>query len=172
MVLPMKKWVIGLLACCSVLGGCNTNRIAKLEKENADLKARIEQQSATTAYDLQAKCSKDARSWFSENWLADKDTILLNYTNHYSAKQNKCFILVEYHYHSHLAAPGGDSWTNDINLYDVYENAKYAQFDENHYEYWKPKYSTGDEVITCEVSGTKCKTGQEFNHLVGQYLND
>lgn len=169
----MKKWVeVGLLACSFLVAGCDADRIAKLEKENADLKAMVEKQNAAAAYDLQAKCSKDARMWFNENWSSDKDTILLDFTNHYNVKQNKCFILVEYHYNSRLAGPGGDSWTNDMNLYDVYENSRYAQFDENHYTYWKPKYSTGDEVITCEVSGTQCKTGQEFNNLVGQYMND
>ena len=169
-VLPMKKWVgIGFLACCSVIVGCDADRIAKLEKENADLKATVETRHAATAFDLQAKCAKDARVWFNENWAPDKDTILLNFTNHYSAKLNRCFILVESHYNSRLA---WESWTNDMDLYDVYENSEYAQFGENHYTYWKPKYSTGDEVITCEVSGTKCKTGGEFNNLVGQYMND
>ncbi len=123
-------------------------------------------------YDLQTKCAKNAQTWFRENWPADKDTILLNFTAHYSAEFNKCVILVEYHYNSRLAAPGGESWTNDMNLCDVYENSKYAQFDENHYTYWKPKYSTGDEVISCTVSRKQCKTGEEFNNLVSQYMTD
>lgn len=136
------------------------------------MKAEVDRQTTIVNYDLQAKCAKDARTWFGENWLPDKDTILLNYTDHYDAKLNKCFILVEYHYNSRLAGPGGDSWTNDMGLFDVYENAKYAQFNENHYTYMKPKSSTGDEVITCEVSGTQCKTGAEFNGLIRQYMDD
>lgn len=169
----MKKWVeIGLLACCFLVAGCDADRIAKLERENADLKAMVEKQNAATAYDLQAKCAKDARVWFNGNWPADKDTILLDFTDHYSAKLNKCFILVEYHYNSHLAGPGGDSWTNDMNLYDVYENSKYAEFGENHYSYSKPELRTGQEVITCDVSGTKCKTGAEFDDLVRPFMND
>ena len=167
-----KRMAIGLLTFCILVAGCDADRIAKLEKENADLKAKVEKQSLVVDYDLQAKCAKAARTWFRENWPADKDTILLNFTDHYSAKFNKCFILVEYHYNSRLAAPGGESWTNDMNLYDVYENSKYAQFDENHYTYWKPKYSTGDEVISCTVSGKQCKTGEEFNNLVSQYMTD
>lgn len=164
------KLAIGLLACCTLLAGCDTDRIAKLEKENADLKAKVEKQSIVVDYDLQAKCAKDARSWFNENWSRDKDTILLDFTNHYNAKQNKCFILVEYHYKSNFAGPGGDSWTNDMSLTDIYENSKYAGFDENHYTYYKPQFNTHDEVISCNVAGTKCKTGDEFNNLVSHYM--
>jgi hypothetical protein len=166
------KLAIGLLTCCALLAGCDADRIAKLEKENADLKAKVEKQSLIDNYDLQAKCAKDARVWFKENWSADKDTILLDYTNHYNAKLNKCFVLVEFHYNSHFAGPGGDSWTNNMDLTDVYENSKYAHFAENHYTYRKPEFSTHAEVISCDVLGNKCKTGEEFNNLVGHYVND
>src|SRR5579862_6348364 len=122
----MKKLVIGLLACCALVAGCDTDRVAKLEKENADLKAKVEKQSAAVDYDLQAKCSKDARTWFNENWSADKDTTLLTFVNHYDAKLNKCFVLVEYHYKSDFARPGGNSWTKEVSLTDVYQNARLA----------------------------------------------
>jgi hypothetical protein len=74
------KLAIGLLTCCALLAGCEADRVAKLEKENADLKAKVEKQNTALDYDLQAKCSKDA--------------VLLDFTNHYDAKLNKCFILV------------------------------------------------------------------------------
>jgi hypothetical protein len=166
------KLVIGLLTCCILLAGCDADRIAKLEKENAELKAKIEKQSLVADYDHQAKCAKDARSWFNENWSRGKNTIILDFTNHYNVKLNKCFILVEHHYNSHLASSGGDSWTNDMSITDVYENSTYAQFTENHYIYWKPKYSEGEEVITCSVGGATCKTGEEFNDLIRPHMND
>src|SRR5947209_5291592 len=80
---------------------CDTNRVAKLEKDNLALRAQVqklEQQPASL--DLQAKCSKDAKQWFVSNWQSspDPNTILLTFINHYNSKQNKCFILVEYHY--------------------------------------------------------------------------
>ncbi len=169
----MKKWVvIGFLTSCLFVAACDTDRLAKLEKENADLKAKVEKQSTVADYDLQAKCSKDARAWFNENWSGDKDTILLTFTNHYSSKLNRCFILVEYHYNSRLAGPGGESWTNAMSLTDVYENAKYAEFDENHYTYYKPQFSTHQEVITCVVQGKKCQAGAEFNNLVSPFMNN
>lgn len=42
----MEKWFLGLLICCSALVGCDAERTAKLEKENAELKAKIEKAEA------------------------------------------------------------------------------------------------------------------------------
>lgn len=169
----MKKWLgIGLMVSCALIAGCDADRIAKLEKENADLKTKVEKQNDATAYDLQAKCGKDSRTWFNLNWSSDKATALLDFTNHYSAKLNKCFILVEYHPNSGLANHGNYLWTNYMSLWDVYENTKYADFAESHYTYSKPKPSTEDEVITCEVTQQKCKTLDEFRNLTSQYMSD
>jgi hypothetical protein len=66
------KSVLVLMICIGLLAGCDADRIAKLEKDNADLKAKLDRQSAAVDYDLQAKCSKDARAWFNGNWLRDK----------------------------------------------------------------------------------------------------
>src|SRR5713226_10771540 len=91
-----------------------SDRVSKLEKQAKGMQS---DKDRMTDYDLQAKCSKDAKAWFNENWSSDKDTILLDFMNHYNKKQNKCFILVERHYNSNLAAPGGTSWTNDMSLW-------------------------------------------------------
>jgi len=171
-MLKGSQFAIALLAACALCAGCDADRISKLEKENAELKAKVNKQSAAENIDLQAKCSKDARAWFNENWSREKDTIFLDFTDHQNAKQNKCFILAEHHFNSHLAGAGGDSWSNMMSLYDVYENAKYAELSENHYTYYKPTIHTGDEVITCNIQGTKCKSQDEFNNLVGPYMND
>lgn len=170
----MRRLRIAILLGLTVIAltGCDTERLNKLEKENTDLKAKINKTDVARDFDLQAKCGKDARIWFNENWSRDKDTILLDFTDHYNAKQNKCFILVEYHYNSKLADTRGTSWTNDMVLYDVYENAKYGEFGENHYTYFKPEIRNGDEVIICEMLEQKCKIMDEFKKLLGPYLND
>ncbi len=149
-------------------GSRDDEKIANLEKQNQDLKAEVEKNHATADYDFQAKCSKDAKTWFNENWSRDKDTELLDFTNHYNKSLNKCFILVEYHHSLGL----GDSWVNDITLWDVYENAKYASFAEDHIIYIKPTASTQDRVVTCELADKKCKTAGEFNDLVRPYMNN
>jgi hypothetical protein len=172
--LSAERWMkAGLLTLCVLVVGCSADRIAKLEKENADLKAKVEKvekQNVAADYDLQAKCGNEARVWFSQNWERDKDTITLNYENHYSAARNRCFIIVEWHYNSHFAGPGGTSWTSNIDVMDVNQNSKDAHYVENHYIYTKPKISSSDEVITCEVMGNTCKTADEFNNLAAQYM--
>jgi hypothetical protein len=153
--------------------GCNNDeRVRNLEKQTEELKAAVNKNSAALDYDLQAKCSRDARVWFNENWSRDKDTVLLDFTNHYNKKLNKCFIVVEYHYNSNFAGTGGGSWTNDMELSDVYENSKYGRFGENHYTYWKPTVTSSSEVISCELLDQKCKTIEEFNGLLRPYMND
>ena len=124
-------------------------------------------------FDLQSKCAKDSKQWFIENYLPkDKETILVDFSDHYDKKNNKCFILVERHYESNLAGPNGTSWTNHISLYDVYENSEYGEFAENHYTYWKPKLNTSEEVISCKVHGSDCKTSDQFDNLVRPFMND
>lgn len=168
-----------VIVSCVLLGlaaGCDTSeRLARLEKQNQELQAEAKSRQATANYDLQAKCGKDARAWFNQNWSRDKDTILLDFTNHYNKSLNKCFVLVEYHYNSKFGGVGDSSWTNDMTLTDVYENSKYGTFTESHmtsYTPSPPKRDTRAEVITCQVLDQKCKTGDEFNGLLRPYMNN
>jgi hypothetical protein len=167
----MKGAAFLILAIVLIPCGCDSEQISKLEKQNHELQAQLQKQQAADL-DLQAKCARDSRTFFAEGWGRNKDTILLNYSNHYNKKQNKCFIIVEHHYNSHFAGPGGDSWTNDIEVYDVYENVKYGYFAENHYTHYKPQISTNDEMLSCEMWGKKCNGIQEFNSLAAPYMND
>lgn len=171
MMKSLGPWIV---ICCALLAGCDTQRISKLEKENAELKAKLEKQSAAENFELQGKCSKDARTWFNASVSREKTTIFLDFANHYNEKRNKCFILVEHHFNSTsvLGIKEGTSWTNDETLTDVYENEKYAEFMENHITRWKPAITNDEEVIACEVQGQKCKTADEFNNLTGPYMND
>jgi hypothetical protein len=160
-------FAVSLLLVCTA---CDTSeRLARLEKQNQQLQEKVNKQQTVTDYDLQEKCSRDAKAWFHENWQADNDTTLLTYSNHYQKAMNKCFILVEYHYNSKLAGPGGSSWTNRMELWDVIENNQYADFGENHYTYYKLADSSNGEVVICSVSGQQCKSLQEFNSLIAPY---
>jgi hypothetical protein len=153
--------------------GCDTpERISRLEKQNQELQAELKKQEVSSDYDLQAKCGKDARAWFNANWSRDKDTALLDFTNHYNKADNKCYILVDYHYNSNLAGAGGSSWTNDVELSDIYENVKHGSLGENHYTYFKPSLSASNEVIVCEMRGKKCKTVEEFDNFIRPYMNN
>jgi hypothetical protein len=59
-----------------------------------------------------------------------------------------------------------------MTIYDLYENVKYGSFGENRYTCFKPTISNRDELLSCEVYGRKCTSIQEFNSLVGPYMND
>lgn len=166
-VMKIKTAALGLaIVLCS---GCDMKeRISRLEKENQELKATVEKNGAVVDYDLQAKCAKDARNWFNENWQRDKNTALLEFTNHYNKSQNKCFIFVEYHYSLFSAG----SWTSNMSLWDVYENVKYAAFSEQHVIVSDSKTKPTDMMIQCEVRGEKCKTLDEFQKGISPYLNN
>jgi hypothetical protein len=153
--------------------GCDfPDRISRLEKENQELKAQAAKDHAATSavadYDLQAKCSKDAKVFFNEGWRRDKNTILLDYSNHYNKAMNKCFIAVEYHYYS----GENGSWINNIALWDVYENVKYGLFFEDHTIFLKPAYHSEDAVNVCEFGDKKCKTIGEFNGFTQPYMSN
>jgi hypothetical protein len=96
----------------------------------------------------------------------------LDFTNHYNKSLNKCFILVEYHYNSKFGLLGESSWTNDMTLTDVYENARYGEFAENHVTRLKPHFDVRIDVIQCQMLDQKCKTSDEFNGLLRPYVND
>ena len=148
--------------------GCDTQgRLSRLDKQNQELQEKIKNDRTTADYDLGAKCSRDARAWFKENWSQDKGTIVLDYRNHYSNALNKCFILVEYHFRSGQ----GSSWANVMTLWDVYENFKYGNFSENHM-LLKPDSKPEERIASCEVLDKQCKTQEEFNELIRPYLNN
>ncbi len=151
------------------LVGCDVGERAKLEKENKDLKEAAAKNRAAVDYDLQAKCSKDARAWFKETWQSDKDTLLLDFTNHYHKGLNKCFVLVEYHY---SYGDGEGSWMKDLVLYDVYENAKYGSFNELHISHLKPTIKTEVQINSCQMFDKRCKTAAEFNDWVQPFLSN
>lgn len=161
--------VISLYSVILIAVGCNSDRISQLEKQNQELKTQLDRDRTVHDLDLQSKCSNDAKIWFNENWASsrnEKETMLLDFSNHYNKSSNKCFIFVEYHF-GHAV---GASWTNNITLWDVYENSKYGDFAENHFISYsgEPK----DTVITCEVLDKKCTSVDQFNSLVQPYMNN
>ena len=78
---------------------------------------------------MQEKCAKDAKDWFKENWQPDKNTLLLTYSNHYSKGYNVCFIAVEHHSKLYTSPM---SWSNQMSVWNVNENVKFADFAETH----------------------------------------
>ena len=151
----------------SIPEGCDhEDRIKQLEKENQELKTKLAKTEATADYDLQAKCSKDAKAWFNGTWSSDKNTALLTYINHYNKAQNKCYIWVEYHYTSDK----NGSWYKDLQLTDVYENSTFGNFAEAHLVF--SGTVSDPSVIRCEMWNKECKTNEEFNNFAAPYMNN
>ena len=128
-------------------------------------KPTIEQ--LTADYDLRAKCARDARDWFKENWRLDKGTLLLNYSNHYSKAQNRCYALVENH-----TLVSNDLWVNNLTLWDVNDNSKQGDFVLDHSFYIKPENGRGQWMVNCEISGARCSSFNEFQTLAHSYMNE
>lgn len=151
---------VAILFVALGLGGCDQGRIAKLEQQQQAMQAQLTQMRQAGELDLQAKCSTVARDYLAREWPSgDPSILLLTQTNHYNRTQNKCFILIEYHF----KLMGEVSWFNTMMVRDVYENTKYAELRERH-------TVDGVQVGFCEVAGTKCQSVEDFRRLTTDYM--
>ena len=152
------RFIIGtafLLLC-----GCNRDRIANLEKENQELKARLAQETMSRNYD-QVKCLQEARTFFEGRYRRDKSTIFLNYMNHFNRHENVCYVVVEWRAGN---APFG--WTGSMTLWNTQKGSRVGAFFAN-------ESSGGKERVSkCIVNGISCETLDEFNKLVQPFMNN
>jgi outer membrane murein-binding lipoprotein Lpp len=168
MMPPAMSHRLLLLPVALLLAGCATSgRVDNLEKQIQTLQAQVAKLHSSGDIDQQAKCSKDAREYFGREWPANKDTIMLDYSNHYSPQRNQCLILVEDHYGI------GDtmgSWNGLIVLYNVYEHTDLAKLSESNIIN-RVDFNTKKELIECEVQGDKCSSASEFYNRVRPFMN-
>src|SRR6266540_2118495 len=108
-----------VVAIAILVGGCNNDRVARLESEVKGIKQELSQVRKVNGLELQAKCSADAKTWFHENWQRDKDTMLLDYSAHYNAVSNKCFI--EVYFNWSLSALRTTALHTSTTIHDIYE---------------------------------------------------
>jgi len=153
---------LGIVAL--VATGCDTDRIGKLEKENQELKEKLSAKDATQIYEMQARCGKDAKEWFRDNYSQDRDYISQLYIDHYNKKINACFIRTADQVN---LFDGSTSWHTEI--WNVYENSLYADIDENHDYKDKDK---PDTVYMCDVQGKKCSDRGQFDQMTNSLMND
>lgn len=155
-----------LLAFTVLMTGCNSDRLAKLEKENGELRQKLEsRQHADLA--TQEKCSTIARTFMNREYSNDGVTILLRQTNHYDVKAGRCFVLIEWHY-----SPSKDSgnWYNRISLHDPVEGIEFGKVFVLH-QPSDSADSTG-KVYHCEVGDVKCTSVETFMTAVSKYMRD
>jgi hypothetical protein len=140
--------------------GCDFGKTARLEKENEELKAAANKWRTADDYDLQARCSKDAKAWFAAQGLESKETISLYYTNHYNKSSNKCFAWVH-----HIYKPNAFSWLDSITISNVYENTTDATF-------VLIREGQKVSVLLCSVGDKKCKDEPEYEEWSHSLMSD
>lgn len=157
-----------LLAILAFGTACNQDRLARLEKENKELRVELAKQKQFTDLDVQGKCADAAKKYFREEFSSDKSTILLDHYNHYNRELGKCFALIEWHYYDTNSKTG--SWHNMIKIVDVYERDEYADFSDYTEVAFSPTPSSKNSVLTCEVDDKKCSSMEEFHRLSAHFM--
>ena len=143
---------------------CNQDRIARLEKQNQELAARLETTAKAANLDMQAKCAQAARIAFNESGL--KKEALAGYTNHYNQTLNRCFVKF-----STFKAEGKGS-TIYKSVLDAFEGNQYGEY------YWsnsqnKPAWEVKPMVCTVTLSSGEekhCESDKEFEDLLKVYM--
>jgi hypothetical protein len=162
-----------LLLSIFLLNGCSNpyDRISELEKQTRELKDQVKQQREVATLDEQAKCGKDSRTWFDTNWRADRDTLLLDYTNRYNKALNKCLIVVNYNY---WLVPKTQFLIKSIIVTDVYENSEQARGSESKHLGDDAKDFGSAVSVQCEINHQQRKeiTFQDCVNLIYSSIVD
>jgi hypothetical protein len=146
-------------------------RIRELELTVKQLDSKVDEKGTTSSLELQAKCSEQARKFFSDMGFAKND--MAGFENHYNSQMNKCFVQVSSSKAFKTDAKKSSStlWTYR-NVFDAFEGKEYGSFawhDKEGKKYWEiPPFQ-------CEVtlpSGEKkfCHSDDEFTDLVKVYM--
>jgi hypothetical protein len=144
--------------------GCNTERLARLEKENRDISVRLEAVTKAANLDLQEKCAKQASSVFRPMGLKSASA---DYTNHYNPKLNRCFITVS------ITATVGSMPTVNMWVQDAYEGKGYAEYvwiNRHGQQYWEVKPDTCKVTLLSGEEKT-CESQEEFEQLIKVYMD-
>ncbi len=128
--------------------------------------SKSERQVLESTLTLQEQCATAAQKFFNEDrWgraIEDTNSSDIDHTNHYSSKHNKCFILITEKISNKFIG------TSQV-LYDVLENKKYASQSSgtlNLGAYGTPPYES------CSIFGGDCKTADEFEQLILEYMEN
>jgi len=143
---------------------CNQDKIARLEKQNQELAAKVEAILKTANLDAQAKCAQQARIAFSESGL-DKQA-MRGYTNHYNQRLNKCFVKL-----NSLKGEGKGLATYK-QVQDAFEGKSYAEYFSANIK-GEPVWSVKPTVclVTMQSGEEKyCESDKEFEELVRVYM--
>jgi len=156
----MASLRLRLLALLLVASGCNTDKLAHLEKENHDLSAKLDAVAKAANLDLQEQCANQASSAFRE--LGWKKEPSAGYANHYHEKLNKCFIEIY-----SMKAP-----SVSMSVSDAFEGKVYAEYfwiNTHGRKYWEVRPDTCKVTLLSGHEQT-CKSQEEFEQLIKAYM--
>jgi len=143
--------------------GCDKDRISRLEKENRELKAKLEKSAVAQDYDLQARCSKDAERWFDEHFPAERETRSVTFTNHYGKAMNTCFVQVDNNFDGKSRLV---TYYTVGSLWNIYENRELADYQLVHMN------DLSDRLVKCTTTEKTCSTVEEFDSFVQRYMKN
>ena len=139
-------------ACCFVLFAiaCRT--------AVSDAASRAEE------YELREKCGKRAAELFKQEFgtgiqNTKNGQLVTVYRNHYSAKLNKCFLLLTTTSFETKKQP--PSKTTTFTVVDINENREYGSFTK-----------IENTPFTCYVLEKTCVSEQEWNSLIRVYMDE
>ena len=121
------------------------------------------QRTSARNFEMQQKCAVEASKFFKQ--YAGEETALNGYSNHYNIKLNKCFILTNITF----KVPGGSDYITGSSLKDVLENKDFGEY-ASQTQLGQGTcliYEFGKENIQ-----TQCKSKEEFDNLVEQYMKN
>ncbi len=144
-----------------LLIGCDSARIAKLEKENQELTSKLNVRATSASLALKRECSQQAERTFRENGL--KKYPLAAQTNHYNLALNKCFIQITDTDFS-TARP---KIITTKSIWDAFEQKEFAAY---------TMFSNDINPVECHVvspTGQKqvCHSMEEFDALAREFMD-
>lgn len=160
---PSIFGTVALIFLAAFMVGCRTpERLERLEREQAELKAQLRKQEESRQFDLQAKCSARAKQFYDGFDLPNTGfrvrTPASWYSNHYNRQLNKCFVLIEEHVLLH------GKWFKNVWIYDAFENSEHAHVELN-LELQGRLAVTGElagPLNLCKVEGIICESSADF----------
>jgi hypothetical protein len=160
----MRTVLLGvLLIAVFVLWAAERSKSAEITKLEDSLRAS-KTKAETVSLEMQGKCAKQAAVSFTESgW---KRTALVDYTNHYNAGLNKCFIEI-----TSTEVERGTPSHSTI-LADAFEGNVYGRYlwiNSQGKKWWEVS-PTECTVTTVSGEEKSCSSSEEFDALLKVYM--
>jgi len=143
-----------------------TSIVREQQRQIQKLNAGLESLSKPSSIDLQSKCAKQAQEAFKRDGFEWEKGA--SFSNHYSVKLDKCFVLVE---SIDAKTAPGTIFTNKV-LSDAFEGKVYAEYmwrSDKVKKYWEvPPLQCSVTLLSGEAKD--CHSSDEFDVLVKAYM--